>query len=219
METAEGVSADNLEEFPWPPAAEESVAEAAFSTWRGASLHPASFFRAMPARGPLLPALLYYLPLGVLVEGIDLFWTVVLGPVAPVSTGALARFTAGAGARPLIDFLLSPVYLLGGLFLTATVVHAALVILGAARHPFRATAKVVCYAYSPAVLAVIPRVGWLFASIWMVVLLMVGVRHTHKASAIRAAAAVLLPLLMLGFLLALVLLLAAVGGMLLLPVA
>jgi hypothetical protein len=204
----------DTELFPWPPAEDESIVWSAVSTWRESALRPAAFFRSMPRGGGLGAALLYYLPLGVLVAAINLFWQLVL----PVDQSLLARLGVESNpVDPLVEFLVSPLLLFAALFVAAAFTHAALAILGGARHGVRTTARVFCYSYSPAVLAVLPRIGGVIGFVWMLFIAVIGLREAHETTGTRAAFAVLLPVfLAMGLVVFAVLLM--VAGILLKPV-
>lgn len=175
--------------FPWPPADDESVPGALAATWQGASLRPATFFRAMPARGSLGAALLYYLPIGILVAGADLFWTTVRGG----ASDADIVLDSAPSLPPLVSFLLSPVLLIASLFVAAGATHILLRIVGGANRDFAFTTRLFAFAYSPQILGVVPAVGVVVGFVWMVVIAIIGIREGHGTSTARAAAAVLIP--------------------------
>lgn len=199
--------------FPWPPAEGESLIDAAGRTWRESAMRPATFFRSMPRGHGIGSALMYYLPLGILVEGINLFWRFTLGPARFDAAPGNEFLEALAGTNPLMDFLISPVYLLLALFVSVAASHAVLAIAGGARHGFRTSVRVFSFAYSPALLAVIPRAGFVIGCVWMVVLAIIGLREAHETSGFKAAAAVLLPLLIMGAILFVFVLLMLAGSL------
>jgi hypothetical protein len=179
--------------FPWPPDEGDSVAGAFAATWKGASLRPRRFVAAMPDRASVGPALLYYLPLGILIAGADLFWSTVR-PDGPEQDAVLARTDVLAGfENPLVSFLLSPAILLLSLFVSAAVTHLLLRSFGGASRDFAFTTRVYAYAYSPQALGVVPVIGSVIGFIWMVGVAIIGLREGHRTTTARAAAAVLIP--------------------------
>lgn len=176
--------------FPWPPGQSESVFDAWGRTWSGAALAPRRFFAALPGKRPITPAMLYYLSIGIPVAGAQLFWSMLR---SGMGEEAATAGTQGAWA-PLLDFLLSPVYLLVSLFLSAAVVHLLLKLFGGARGDYSRTTRVFAYAYSPQVLGIVPVLGSIAGFIWMVVIAIIGLRAAHRTTTGRAAAAVLIPL-------------------------
>lgn len=202
--------------FPWPPQPGDSIVTAIGSTWRGASLAPRTFFADLPASSSLGSAILYYLLIGVAVAGAELFWSMV---TAGVETRPMTAFGSTGAWSPLLGFFFSPVLLLVGLFMAAGVTHLILALFGGAHGGFGMTNRVFCYAYSPMILGVIPKVGSYAGTVWMVVIAIIGLREAHRTTTARAAAAVLIPFLVLIVLYALAELLIHAAGLLDMPVA
>jgi len=161
-------------------------------TWRGAVLRPFPFFAAMPASLSLGSALLYYLVIGIVGAAIRLFWTMLLPN--PASTLLSDLLGSTVRATPLVDFLASPLYLVLSLYLAAGVTHLLVLALVPGHRGFGTTLRIFCFAYSPALLGVVPYLGPIAAFVWMIVLSIIGVRAAHHTATGRAAAAVLLPL-------------------------
>jgi hypothetical protein len=179
--------------FPWPPTGDESIPSAFVRTWRGASLSPRQFFRALPATGSVGSALLYYLPLGIVVAAAQFAWVTVRAAVAPEREAVLGQVELGGSLSPLLEFLFAPLLLLVSLFLAAGVVHLLLRLLGGAHRDYRFTTRVFAFAYSPQLVAIIPVIGAVIGFVWMVVVAIVGLQEGHGTTRGRAAAAVLIP--------------------------
>jgi hypothetical protein len=184
------MSGSGEDPFPWPPREGDSLPDAWGRTWAGASLAPRRFFTAMPASGSLGPAILYYLSIGIAVAGAQLFWAMIRGP----DTADDAIVTVGPW-DPLVDFLMSPLYLMLSLFVAAGVVHVLLRLMGGAGGDYRRTLRVFAFAYSPQILGVIPVAGVVVGFVWMVIVAIVGVREAHDTTTARSAVAILIPLL------------------------
>lgn len=202
--------------FPWPPAEGESALGAFGETWKSATFDPGRQFARLPRDGGTGAALLYYLLVGILVAGINLFWGV-LGNYAGMASSEGWETELGVQAvEPLATFLLSPLLLVVGLFLTAAVAHLLLLVVGGARHGFGTTVRTFCYAYSPAVFAMVPLLGTVVGGIWILVLSVIGLRESQQTEGWKAALAVLLPLfLAFALVLVLALFVVAVGAALL----
>ena len=201
------------ERFPWPPREDESLLGAFGETWKSATFDPGSFFRRMPAPARPASAILYYLVLGILVAGVSLFWDM---------TGV---FTVGAGDEglasdlgigtldPIVGFLLSPIVLVVGLFVAAGITHVLLLMLGGAANGFGTTVRVFCFAYSPMIFGIVPVLGTVIGTIWMVVLAIIGLREGHRTEGWKAGVAVLAPfILFIGLLFMAALFLAATAA-------
>lgn len=199
--------------FPWPPAKGESILRAFSDTWTGAALRPGDFFRRMPEHGTVRTALLYYVPLGILVAGATLFWALVAGPTDADREVVLGEVPLAGPMNPLVEFLLSPLLLLASLFIAAGVVHLLLRMFGGANRSFGFTTRVFAYAYSPQALGIIPVVGTVVGFIWMVGVAIIGLRAGHGTSTGRAAAAVLIPVVIALFFLAIAAIVAVTGDL------
>lgn len=185
-------------EFPWPPKDGESAISAFFRTWRLSTFEPSRFFRALPVPGPVLPAIIYFLIVGVLAAGITLFWQSLWGLIIY----GLGLNEAGAGDPteiwwPLVQFLLSPLFLLLSLALATAVYHLFLLLFGGARRGVKTTLRVLSYTISPALFSIIPLVGSTIGGIWAIVVAIIGLREAHRTDGWRAVTAVLLPIALL----------------------
>lgn len=181
--------------FPWPPPADESPLVALFRTWRESVFDPSRFFRAMPTTGSILPALLYYLIVGVVVAGFSLYWTTVFRALG-LSPGAAAASALDAWS-PLLGFLFAPLFLILGLVITFAFVHVSLWLLRGANRGAGTTFRVLCYAYGPYIFAVVPLLGAPVAFVWTIVIAVIGLREAHRTDGWRAGLAILLPFILL----------------------
>lgn len=184
-------AADN---FPWPPRNDGSVLDALARTWKESVFEPKSFFARMPHEFDFGWVLGYYLVVGVLAAGISLFWEMVFGP------SLLERWLTQDGvepANPVIDFLLSPVWLLIALYLIAGVIHLCLLLVRGARSGFGATVRVIAYSGGPQLFSVVPFVGPVVGSIWSLVITIIGLREAQRTTTGRAVAAVAIPFVLL----------------------
>jgi hypothetical protein len=180
-----------------------SALEGFFQTWRLSVFQPTTFFRELPVPRPVGPAVLYYLLIGIPAAGVTLFWQAIL-TLAVSALGLAAPESAVpdlGGWTPVLQFLLSPLVLLVGLGISFTITHLLLLILGGARRGAGTTMRVICFAYGPALFAVVPVLGTLVGGVWSIVLAIIGLREGHRIDGWRAAVAVLLPIIAVFFLL------------------
>jgi hypothetical protein len=152
----------------------------------------------MPVPAPIGPAVLYFLIIGIPAVGIGLFWRMLFEIASAGSGFAAAPLDAPIGPwLPLIQFLLSPIFLLVGLGIGFVINHAILAIVGGARRGPGTTLRTLCFAYSPVLFAVVPFVGAAIGGVWTIVLTIIGLRESHQTDGWRAATAVLLPIVIL----------------------
>ncbi len=180
--------------FPWPPAEGGGVLGGLVDTWRAATFDPGAFFRRVPRVGGTGAALLYYLVIGVLVAGASLFWDTVTGQAGMAQERIAGEAITG---QPLVMFLLSPLILVIALGLAGGITHVMLLLFRGARHGFDTTIRVFCYSYSPLIFGVVPVVGTVVGTVWMLGLAIIGLREAHDTTTWKAGFAVLLPFLIL----------------------
>lgn len=149
----------------------------------------------MPREAGYGAVLIYYLVLAVIVAGIHLFWGS-LFDFADLSS-VIRRASAGDAGSGLVEFLLSPLFAIVGLYMVAGVVHLMLLMMRGAQHGFETTSRVIAFSYSPAALAIVPMIGPLIGFIWMVVISIIGLREAHETDGAKAATAVLVPVFLL----------------------
>lgn len=204
--------------FPWPPLEGAPIVAALGQTWKSSTFDPSVFFRQIPRDGGTGPAVIYYMVVGMLVAGATLFWRALSFYTGRMATDTLASELGLRALDPVVGFLLSPALLLLTLAVSAGVIHVLLLLFGGANHGFGTTLRVTCYAYSPMLLAFVPILGPVIGGVWMLVLLVVGLREAHETEGWKPLLAVLLPffLLLLLFLVVVVMILAAattlIGG-------
>lgn len=202
--------------FPWPPSDERPALASFGVTWQAATFDPGSFFRRVPRDGGTGAALLYYLVLVLIVAGASLFWDSLALFTGGFEDSVMAAEMGLDAVSPVVTFLLTPAILLGLLVVSAAITHGLLSLFDGTRHGFGTTLRVFSYAYSPGLFGIIPFVGGVLGAIWMLVLLMVGLREAHETDGWKTAVAVLLPFaLLVGFMVLALLMVFAAGAALL----
>lgn len=218
---AEPEEVSPADEFPWPPREDESVVEAFANTWVEVMFRPTRFYRAMPEKASIKPALLYAMILQVLSYALLMFWSNVLSGssnVADMTPQELAQhpflMVGNMMHVSFAMFLLSPLITVVSLLFSACLIQVILFMLVKERGPLERTFRMVCFSKSPAVFSLIPFAGPFVGGIWALVLQIIGIREVHRTTTGRAAATRLLPcgcLMLLGILLAIVIGVVGVG--------
>jgi hypothetical protein len=196
---------------PFADRRERGFFGAFFETWRLASLDPGRFFRRVridQTRSAVLFA--------VIASTVGSWVASLFSSVTAASSAAQVRQMleqlppeleklrpflenlAGemSGARLVGQLLLAPLFALVGLYLMAGVVHLLLLLFRGAPRGFSATLTAAGYASAPALLAAVPGCGGLVAAVWSVVALVIGLGETQRCGPGKAAAAVLLPVVL-----------------------
>lgn len=153
-------------------------------TWRESLFDPAGFFRRIRGEGTVARPLLYYL----LVTVVGSFATVVWQTQGLTLTHYAATLRMGetSAAGSALSFVLSPFVALVVLVVATLIFHLGALMVAPDRRGMGATAKVVCYAAGPSVLAVVPVVGAPGGAVWSLVLQVVGLREAHRTTTPRA---------------------------------
>ena len=189
----EGAAAAGL---PWENRAQTGFFNALFETIRLVLLEPSKAFTAMRPTGGLAAPLFFFVLTGTVGGLAGIIYQMVLNSVqaagTPEQQAVVAMFASTAVVGMTIMFL--PIFFAAIAFVSAGLVHLALMIVGGANRPFEATFRVVCYAGgASAVLQLLPVCGGLVSSVWNFVLMILGLAQVHGIGKGRAAVAVLLP--------------------------
>jgi hypothetical protein len=91
------------------------------------------------------------------------------------------------------DLLLSPVFALAAVYVSAWLTHAILLLLGQNKNGFRATLHAVAWGLAPFCAAIVPEVGGVLASLWTIGLTSYAVSRLHGIATRHAVIAVLGP--------------------------
>jgi len=140
--------------------------------------------------------LVFGLIVGLVGVAAETFWNLLLRDLLPeFFPWADDRYRVSQ-AFAVMGAATAPVWLPMFLVLVAALQHLFLFLVGGAKRGFVATFRVVAYSWVTMPLAIIPMCGQLAGGIWNIVLLVIGLSAVHQISTGRAAAAVLLPLIL-----------------------
>lgn len=185
---------------PWERRAETGVVRALWDTLVMSLSRPGDLFRGTPRSGGLGAPLAYAIILGTFGIAMSLIWQALHFSLpalfsflfhpdsTPVVTGARMLSFVIAG----LVLILSPLFALVTLFVSAGLTHLGLMVMGGDRHGFEGTFRGIAYAQGPTVFHVIPILGGGIAGIWGVVLQVIGVSKIQETEWWRALIAVLL---------------------------
>jgi len=99
---------------------------------------------------------------------------------------------------------LLPILLTIGFFIMSGIFHICLMVVGAGKRGFETTFRVVAYASSAQVFAIVPFLGGFIIVIYNLVLWTIGFRESHRTTTGRALIAVLLPMAIMIFFIVLI---------------
>lgn len=114
-----------------------------------------------------------------------------------------ALFQSGAVVSIFAFFIMFLLFGLIGIFISGAIIHLGVLLFGGKRG-YKETVKVLIYGGTPSyIFGWIPLIGPIFA-IWAFILEIFGIRELQDLSTGRALAAILVPILIIGFLLTIV---------------
>jgi hypothetical protein len=190
--------------LPWDERQTKGLFNAFIETLQMVLGRPVAAFTAMKREGGLGEPLLYAIIGGTLGGVFAITYNFALRSFALFGDrhGALAHVFGGLGWISLL--VLTPLFVVIGMFVASAILHVCLVIVGGAKQSFETTFRVVCFAEgSASPLLIIPFCGGLITGVWKVVLYCIGLARAHETDTGRAVIAVLLPVIVCcgGFLL------------------
>jgi hypothetical protein len=163
-----------------------------FRTMIDVLFRPSEFYKKMPVTGGLTDPLLYALIVGMVGLMFSYLWQILSrGAMENMIPRAGLHVLQGAGLALLAFF--SPFLLIIGLFVSAGILHVALLMVKGEKAGFEGTFRAVAYGYSANIFMVIPFCGGLIAGVWAIVLYIIGLREAHETTGGKAAFAVFLP--------------------------
>jgi hypothetical protein len=182
--------------LPWDERRSKGWLNAFIETLQIVLLRPIDAFTAMKREGGLGEPLLYAVIGGTFGGVFAVTYNFVLRSFSPFvdREGALAHFFAGMGWVLLL--ILTPLFVVLGMFIASAILHLCLMIVGGAKQSFETTFRVICFVEgSASPLLVIPFCGGLICGIWKIVLYCIGLARSHETDTGRAVIAVFLPLI------------------------
>lgn len=169
--------------------------EGMFETVKLFVTKPTEAFGRMRRAGDLGRPILYAVILGWIAIIVSQLYSLALRGMSWQAWPGMNRFEHGFPiAVTAILVIFAPLFIVLGLFIWSGIVHLMLMIIGGAQEGFDATFRVMSYATTAQLAQVVPVCGGIAASIWALVLEIIGIAEAHKISQGKAAVAVLLPL-------------------------
>ena len=178
---------------PWERRAETGLKKGIFQTAKHVVFSPRTFFRRTASEGGLRDPLAFGILFGSIGLMLELFWQFLMGQGSLSSIGI--DFIGGHGTSIifLVATMLCPVAATVMICVTSLIVHLLLNVVGGAKNGFEATFRAVSYSQAAQFWALIPYVGGLIASFWLVVVQLIGIREIHEISYARVFIAFFIP--------------------------
>jgi len=184
---------------PWEDRENAGFFNGFLKTVKAVIFTPADFFRNMRVVGGLTDPLLFAMIIGMIGLMFLSVWDILLhNPLqnfmTPELKAAAGRSMSTGFASP-VGAVMMPFLLILWIFIASGMLHLFLMMVRGAKAGFEATFRVVSYSVSPFLFMVIPYCGMLISMIWVLTLVVIGLREAHETSGGKATIAVLFPLL------------------------
>ena len=181
--------------LPWDERQTKGLLNALIETLQMVLSRPVAAFTAMKREGGLGEPLLYAIIGGTLGGVFAFTYNFALRSFTSFGNRHDALAHLFGGLTWIFLLILTPLFVVIGMFIASAILHVCLMIVGGAKQPFETTFRVVCFAEgSVSPLLVIPFCGGLIVGIWKVILYCIGLARAHETDTGRAVIAVLLPL-------------------------
>ena len=181
--------------LPWDERQTKGLLNALIETLQMVLSRPVAAFTAMKREGGLGEPLLYAIIGGTFGGVFALTYNFALRSFTPFGDRHNALAHLFGGLSWIFLLVLTPLFVVIGVFVASAILHVCLMIVGGAKQSFETTFRVVCFAEgSVSPLLVIPVCGGLIVGIWKVILYCIGLARAHETDTGRAVIAVLLPL-------------------------
>ncbi len=198
--------------LPWERRAELGPGTAVVQTISQVLRSPAATFRGMKVDGGWGEPLGFAVLVGSVSSWIAQAWIMLASSLLSGRGGPSPEEVAVANAQEIWSALLAPFLVCAFTVVGAGIVHVLLMFFGGAPRPYETTLRVFCYGWSVGVLNIVPICGVLIGAIWRLVVEVIGLREAHPVPTGRAAAAVLVPVLVSCFCLMLAFFIAGFAG-------
>lgn len=188
------------ETTPWEDRQTRGILTGVIDTLKSSLFSPAEFFRKMKVTGGLTDPLLYALITGMAGVMVSFVWQILLQDTLQSFVPQEMRSAAGlelfrnVGMAALA--VMMPFMMMIGLFIWAGMLHLFLMMVKGANNGFEATFRTVAYSYGANVFQAIPFCGGFIATVWSLVLVIIGLRESHGTTGGKATFAALFPLVL-----------------------
>ena len=192
---ADGMTPSAMTEPAWERRSEVGFLKAIFQTVKSVLFHPGTTFSKMNPKGGILAPFIYWILMRMAMLPIAIFYYNkmisflhhFISHLGPKFAAVNLSFPL---TRTIILIFLAP-------FFCSGIIHLGLKIVGAARHSWRATFRIFCYALgSVSIFAIIPLLGSFLVIFWGCFVFFTGLKKVNECSTGRAIFSMLLSLVL-----------------------
>jgi len=175
------------EECPWEDRESYGTLNAFFQTAMKCVLTPTAFFSKLPLTSGYWNPILFAAMAPVIGFLFLALWFILL---RGGGIGGLLGLLIGMSLLFVVGLVVFPI----AIAMWSAILHGCLYLVGGANEGYQATFRVVSYSSVTGLFNAIPFVGGIAATVWNIVLTVIGLKETHKTTTGKAIAAYLIPL-------------------------
>ncbi len=178
---------------PWEGRAEIGLWQGIYRTFKAVLFSPEELFAHLSYRGGIREPLAFGLLFGSLGTLFSLFWQILFlsGPILPFDLGLADEFAFVVLFMAIAVFV--PLFVTLTVFVSSGILHLLLLLVRGGQNGFEATFRVIAYSQATQVLGLIPFIGGVVGSLWLLVIQVIGVREMHETSYVKVILAFLIP--------------------------
>lgn len=180
------------EASPWESG--EGFFGAFLKTTKDCLFSPTQFFRKIKAGEGYWAPLIYGLITGIIGFGVSMIWQwLLVSKLIPIRMLSFIPYSF------YITFIIigMPFMVALSILIGSMITHICLIIVGGNKSGFQATFRALSYSYCAHLFDIIPFIGGIIGSIYMLILTIIGVREVHEITTGRAVLGVLLPVIVI----------------------
>lgn len=184
------------EEIPWKRRQELGFFNALIETVKQVITQPQAFYKALTKDGDWASPIIYAIIVGWVGAFVGFIWSLMISPLPflPAMRGREGLAALGMmGGVGLAMVILYPIFYIIILFIWSGILYLIGLLLGDSEQGFEMTFKSVAYANTASLARVIPFCGGWISGIWALVLIIFGLKETHKTETWKAILTPLIP--------------------------
>jgi hypothetical protein len=185
---------------PWEGRTTRGFTGGIIATLKESLFRPSSFFRKMPVTGGLTGPMLYAMIVTMTGIMASYGWQILVPDAfhryLPHDWKGAAGIDVVSGIGLAVLAMIMPFLIILILFLWSGILHLLLQLVKGAGNGFEATFRAAAYSYGANVFLVVPFCGGVIASLWGLVMIIIGLKEAQGTTGGKAAFAVVFPLIL-----------------------
>lgn len=166
-------------------------------TLKSVIFSPKRMFSTMPVRAGWREPLAFGLLVGSISSMVGFFWDFLIATSGLLNPLAGLSISLSLPVIFLSFIFLSPLLVTVNLFISSSIIHLLLLLVGGAKNRFEATFRVVAYSQATRVWSILPFIGSPIGWAWKTIVQIIGLKEAHEISYLRIVVAFSIPLALL----------------------